>query len=68
MDRFAPILRRAGAAALALAWAALAYVALAGDPGPGCAGLGYRDPVTGRLAARGGAVALPDGRLACPRG
>ncbi len=68
MDRFEPTLRRAGAAALVLAWAALAYVVLAGDPGPGCGGLGYRDPVTGRPAARWGAVVLPDGRVACPRG
>jgi hypothetical protein len=68
MTRFAPILRIAGTAALAVAWAALAYIAIAGDPARGCRDMVYRDPVTGRDEARGGARLLADGRVACPRG
>lgn len=67
MTRFAPTLRIAGTAALAIAWAALAYVAIAGDPAHGCRDMVYRDPVTGRDVARGGATLLADGRVRCPR-
>ena len=61
----------AALAAGAVAWAFLAGLSIATAPsGPEerCASSIYRDPVTGRTAALGGATLTPDGRVLCPGG